>query len=191
MGSYSYGTQSSGCLEGGLAARPHAVTTAGTTTYCYDRNGNMTRRDPVSTPVYNFQYNAENQMTAVSGSATASFVYDGDGNRVKSTAGGVTTAHVGAYFEWTSSTMKKYYSAGGARVAVRTGSSTLNFILTDHLGSTSITTTSTGVLSTDNRYKAWGEVKVRQRQSADEVHLHRAVQQRGRVWADVLWGEVV
>ncbi len=55
--------------------------------------------------------------------------------------------------------MKKYYEAGGARVAVRTGSSTLNFILTDHLGSTSITTTSTGVLSTDNRYKAWGELR--------------------------------
>ncbi len=73
VGSYSYGTQSSGCLEGALAARPHAVTTAGTTTYCYDRNGNMTRRDPTGTPVYNFQYNAENQMTAVSGTATASF----------------------------------------------------------------------------------------------------------------------
>ncbi len=48
----------------------HAVvTTVGTTTttYCYDRNGNMTRRDPSGTPVYNFQYNAENQMTGVSG----------------------------------------------------------------------------------------------------------------------------
>ena len=61
--------------------------------------------------------------------------------------------------------MKKYYSAGGARVAVRTGSSTLSFILTDHpslrsgqsLGSTGVTTDSSGTLLTDNRYKAWGE----------------------------------
>ncbi len=109
--------------------------------------------------MYNPQYDAESRLTAVSGSATASFVFDGDGNRVKSTAGGVTTVHIGAYFEWTgsTSTMKTYYSAGGARVAVRTGSSTLSFILSDHLGSTSVTTDSGGVLSTDNRYKTWGE----------------------------------
>ena len=61
--------------------------------------------------------------------------------------------------------MKTYYSAGGARVAVRTGSSTLSFILTDHpslrsgqsLGSTGVSTDSSGTLLTDNRYKAWGE----------------------------------
>ncbi len=46
VGSYSYGTRSSGCLEGALAARPHAVTTAGTTTYCYDRNGNINSPRP-------------------------------------------------------------------------------------------------------------------------------------------------
>ena len=60
----------------------------------------MTRRDPVSTPVYNFQYNAENQMTAVSGSASARFVYDGDSNCVMGTAGGVTTIYIGNSFEW-------------------------------------------------------------------------------------------
>ncbi len=84
---------------------------------------------------------------------------DSDSNRVKSTAGGVTTAHAGTYFEWTgsTSTMKKYYSAGGARVAVRTGSSTLNFILTDHLGSTSVTTDSNGATPVTQLYNAWGE----------------------------------
>ncbi len=109
----------------------------------------MTRRDPSGTAMYNFQYDAESRLTTVSGSATASFVFDGDGNRVKSTAGGVTTVHIGAYFEWTgsTSTMKKYYSAGGARVAMRTGASTLNFILSDHLGSTSVTTDSNGALA--------------------------------------------
>jgi hypothetical protein len=54
--------------------------------------------------------------------------------------------HFGNYFEWTgsTSTMKKYYYAGGTRVAERTGSSTLNFLLGDHLGSTAITTNSSG-----------------------------------------------
>ncbi len=41
------------------------------------------------------------------------------------------------------------------------------------------TTNSGSVLSTDNRYKAWGKSRYRQRDAADEVHLHRAVQQRG------------
>jgi hypothetical protein len=90
-------------------------------------------------------------------------------HRVKGTAGGVTTVHIGAYFEWTgsTSTMKKCYNAGGARVAVRTGSSILNFILSDTpslrsghaYGSTSAKSDSNGVLLTDNRY--------------GKVHLHR------------------
>jgi RHS repeat-associated protein len=35
--------------------------------------------------VYNLSYDAENRLTTVSGAATATFVYDGDGNRVKET----------------------------------------------------------------------------------------------------------
>jgi RHS repeat-associated protein len=52
--------------------------------------------------------------------------------------------------------MKKYYYAGGARVAMRVGS-TLSFLLTDHLGSTAITASSSGAKSAELRYKAWGE----------------------------------
>ena len=52
-----------------------------------------------------------------------SYVYDGDGNRVKETSGGTTTVYIGNYFEWTgdAATMKSYYYAGGTRVALRTG----------------------------------------------------------------------
>jgi len=41
--------------------------------------------------------------------------------------GGVTTYHVGNHFEWTGSTsaMVKYDYAGGQRIAMRKGSSTL------------------------------------------------------------------
>jgi len=60
---------------------------------------------------------AENRLTTVSGATSATFVYDGDGNRVKSVMGGVTTYSVGNHFEWTGSTtsMVKYYYAGGQR----------------------------------------------------------------------------
>jgi RHS repeat-associated protein len=96
---------------------------------------------------------------------TASFVYDGDGNRVKGTVNGTTTAYVGNYYEWSgsASTMKKYYYAGSLRLAMRTGSGTgttgLLWLLGDHLGSTSKAANPNGTLYTgsEQRYKAWGE----------------------------------
>ena len=49
----------------------------------------MTQKNDGSTTSYT--YDAENRMTAVSGAAAATFVYDGDGNRVKGVVGGITT----------------------------------------------------------------------------------------------------
>ena len=54
--------------------------------------------------------------------------------------------------------MKKYYYAGGTRVAEREGS-TLYWLLSDHLGSTSITATSSGSIVGELRYKPWGETR--------------------------------
>jgi RHS repeat-associated protein len=98
----------------------------------------------------------------VSGAASATFVYDGDGNRVKATFGGATTVYVGNYFEWTgsTSTMKKYYYAGSARVAMRQGSSTLYWLLGDHLGSTAITVNSGGTAEVGElRYFPYGKTR--------------------------------
>jgi RHS repeat-associated protein len=92
---------------------------------------------------YHLTYDAENRLTGVNGAASATFVYDGDGNRVKATFGSVTTVYVGNYYEKEGSTVRTYYYAGGARVAMREGS-TLYYILTDHLGSTAITANSDG-----------------------------------------------
>ncbi|MEZ4864116.1 MAG: RHS repeat-associated core domain-containing protein [Caldilineaceae bacterium] len=92
---------------------------------------------------------------SVSGGATASFVYDGDNQRVKGTAGGVTTVYVGNYYEVAGSTVKKYYYAGNQRVAMKSGT-TVNWLLGDHLGSTAYTingTTETGEV----RYYVWGK----------------------------------
>jgi RHS repeat-associated protein len=131
---------------------------AGSAIFCYDANGNMTQKIDGSTT--NYTYDAENRMVSVSGAASATFVYDGDGNRVKGVVGGVTTTYIGNYFEWTGSTdtMKTYYYAGGTRVAEREGS-TLYWLLSDHLGSTSITATSSGSKTAELRYKPWGETR--------------------------------
>ena len=67
----------------------------------------------------------------------------------------------------TGSTVTKYYfaGAGAQRVAMRSGS-TLSYLLSDHLGSTSLTTDANGALVSEMRYceasrrdKPWGEVR--------------------------------
>lgn len=142
-------------------SKPHALSSAtvlGTTyTYTYDCNGNAKTRVAGAT-TYNFTYNFENQLTGVSGGATASFVYDGDGARVKSTIGGVTTIYIGNYYEWTSTATKKYYYAGSQRVAMN-DNGTLRYLLGDHLGSTSLTVDINGNQVAELRYKAWGETR--------------------------------
>ncbi len=92
---------------------------------------------------------------------SASFVYDGDGNRVEGTIGTTTTTFIGNYLEWTGNTItmnvrSRYYHAGSTRVAMRTGSSTLNYLLGDHLGSQAITTDSNGNRTGEIRYNPWG-----------------------------------
>jgi YD repeat-containing protein len=42
----------------------------------------------------NLVYDAENRLSGVSGAATATFVYDGDGNRVSETIGATTTKYL-------------------------------------------------------------------------------------------------
>ena len=94
-------------------------------------------------------YDVENRLVSTS-NPSASFVYDGNGVRVKVTIGGTTTVYIGNYYEWTGSpsTMKSYYYAGGTRVAVRDGNGTgttgLSWLLADHLGSTALTTNASG-----------------------------------------------
>jgi YD repeat-containing protein len=92
-----------------------------------------------------YSYDAENRLTSVSGAAAATFVYDGDGNRVKTTFGSTTTTiYVGAIYERDNgSTVRKYYYAGGVRIAMRTGGQTY-YLLSDHLGGTNVTANSSG-----------------------------------------------
>jgi RHS repeat-associated protein len=60
---------------------------------------------------------------------------------------------------------KFYYFAGAKRAAVRTkttGSNTLNYLLGDHLGSTSVTATTEGEKVGEMRYNAWGGTRMTQ-----------------------------
>jgi RHS repeat-associated protein len=115
----------------------------------------LTRND--STGNFTQQWDKETRLITVTGSATGTFVYDGDGNRVKATLNGVTTAYVGNYYEQSGSVTTTYYYAGGARIAMRQGI-TVSYLLGDHLGSTAIAANgTTGALLSEQRYKPWGE----------------------------------
>jgi len=80
----------------------------------------MTTRT-VSGSTYTLGYDAENRLISVSGAATAGFVYDGDGNRVKSVVGSTTSYFVGSHYETSGGVITKYYLVGGTRVAMRKG----------------------------------------------------------------------
>jgi RHS repeat-associated protein len=89
MGSYSYS-----------AAHLNAVEKInGVQKYWYDANGNMTKR-VVGANTFNLTYDAENRLTGVSGAASNSYLYDGDGNRVKE----VTYENLAAGLPFTSDT---------------------------------------------------------------------------------------
>ena len=72
--------------------------------------------------------------------------------------GSTTTYFVGSHYEVANGVVTKYYYAGAQRIALRTNG-TLNYLLGDHLGSTSLPTDAVGNVISEMRYKAWGETR--------------------------------
>jgi YD repeat-containing protein len=100
--SYTYGT------------KPHAVTAVGETSYIYDANGNMTVRGSQT-----LTWDVKNRPVSITGGEnTSTFVYDGNGNRVKKTEGGETILYVNKYYEknLTTEEVTTYYYHGGSLV---------------------------------------------------------------------------
>ena len=84
---------------------------------------------------------------------------------MKSVINGETIYFVGGYYEFNDTTneVTKYYFAGASRIAMRKytvpQTTTLTYLLGDHLGGTTFSPDATGALVIETRYKPWGEVR--------------------------------
>src|SRR4030065_1312289 len=100
---------------------------------------------------------------ACTGPMTANFKYDGDSQRIRATInGGLDTVFIGNYFEWNVATQtnRTYYFAGATRIAMREGSGDPQWILGDHLGSTSKMVSYLGADTGGEGDKVWGEARL-------------------------------
>jgi len=156
----------------GVSAGPHAVTSAGGYGYQYDVNGNMT-----SGKNKTMEYDAENRIIRIiQPDAVTSFMYDGDGGRVKKistnpiTQQTQETLYIGSLFEIKNdsaipgdqATQIKHIFAGSTRVcsirSVGGGPSTTDYYHGDHLGSSSIVTDQNGQQTQYLEYAPYGMV---------------------------------
>jgi RHS repeat-associated protein len=103
--------------QGTNYANPHAATSINGATYSYDQNGNLTN-DGAWT--HSWDYN--NRLTqSNNGTATTTYQYDQDGNRIKKAettpTASSTTIYINQYYEVEGQDIRKYIFAGGERVA--------------------------------------------------------------------------
>jgi len=156
-----------GVMTYGLSAGPHALTGAGGYTYQYDANGNM-----VVGKNKTLAYDVENRLLSVNElGIITSFVYDGDGGRVRKTTddgrGTInSTTYIGSLFEKDSDgTTRKHIFAGANRVCTVTkdearGTMDASYYHSDHLGSSSVITDASGNLAEHYEYTPYGTTAV-------------------------------
>jgi RHS repeat-associated protein len=148
---YAYGAGTAG---------PHAVTSMGSTTYLYDANGNQTNRgSDVLT------WDASNRLTTYDppGAGSTQFIYDADGTRIVRLDSGTATTTIGGVYEHvqggSNDIERVTYRFAGQTVAVRTiqgTSNTLDWVVTDHLGSTAVTRDATSGATVRQWYNPYG-----------------------------------
>ena len=149
------------------SARPHALTGVAGQSWLfeYDANGNTKKASGRQ-----IEWDVQNMPTSVIGTdgVTESYTYDANGQRVTRTRQGVTTLYFGMHEEEITSgqsTTRTLYSFGGCtiqRTAVTvsgTTTTTLAYLHGDHLGSVSLTTNASGVVTSQQNYDAWGKVR--------------------------------
>ncbi len=136
------------------------LSSAGSTTYTYDANGNMlTKNDGFS---WAFTYDYDNRLTKVvrAGSTVLQNAYDGDGKRIKKTEGNpIVSTYQGLNVlyekDLTTGVVTKRFYANGLQVAKMVGS-TISYLHEDHIGSIRFVSSSTGSQVFSSNYVPYG-----------------------------------
>ena len=167
VGMFSYRPDSELVYDYDEAHQPHAVQSievngipaAG---FYYDDNGNMTNgpdlTDPDANMVRNLVWDADNMPTSVAHSqhGTTTFLYDGNGRRVKKTSPAGTTYYINKYYEVINGSGVMYFWAGNQRIAQWKDGENPQFFHKDHLGSSSFMTNDEGVKIEETEYFPFG-----------------------------------
>jgi RHS repeat-associated protein len=144
---YNYTTRHANCGAQPAHAQPHAVKQIGANYYCYDANGNMTKRVEAGV-TYAQNFDVENRLTSVvSNGQTTTFAYDAAGMRVKTVKpNGTVIDHPFPNYEVENPAatplIRATFGIAGQAIAMRISGdpvSTNNglfYIHSDHLGST-------------------------------------------------------
>ncbi|NOT96522.1 MAG: RHS repeat-associated core domain-containing protein, partial [Nitrospira sp.] len=166
VGAYSYPA------SGPSSVRPHAVSVAGPYPISYDNNGNiMTMTDPTGFFGYNASYNTDNRLSSITTTyggvpTTATFVYDGDGGRVKKIDGATTTRYISTLYECDTTggatSCSRYIWAGSKRIATIASNGATHYWHGDHLGSSSVITDATGAKVQALAYFPYGDMRTNQ-----------------------------
>ena len=176
VGTYTYPTSGAGVV------RPHAATVVGTYPLTYDNNGNLfTMTDPTGFFGYSANYNVDNRLASVvttyaSVPTTSTFVYDGDGGRVKKIVGTTTTRYISKLYECdtagATTSCSRFIWAGDTRIAtVSVTSGAVHYWHGDHLGSSSVITNSTGAKVQALAYYPYGDIRTNQSFTTPAVNV--------------------
>jgi len=152
------------------------------TTDLYDNNGNTTVSGANS-----FTYDSENELKTMNGGAVT-LLYDGDGNRVAKTVGGVTTRYLvddvnptglpQVVEETVNGVVQRQYTYGSQLISENQftgGVGTASFYQTDGTGSVRQLTNSAGAVTDTYDYDAFGN-KVNSTGTTPNNYLYRSEQ---------------
>ena len=145
--------------------------------WCYDGAGNLLDMGGCLSQAHSYVYDAEGQLQSppvanTSGALPYTYFYDGDGNRVqKCVANSCAGGSVGTLY-WrgeesevlsessrTGSMLEEYVYFNGARVARRdVASNNVHYYFSNHLGSASVITDSSGNVQQQTDYYPYGGI---------------------------------
>ena len=143
---------------GTFTANPHAPTTVNGISHTYDQNGNLTTTGPTT---HTYTYN--NYLNTTYNTATTTYSYDHQGQRVQKTGNGITTIYPSNLYELTATNTTKHIYGNNlllATIKSDTPAPKLYHNHLDHLDSTKAVTTPDGYLDQELEYYPFGSLRI-------------------------------